>query len=145
MATILRPQFRHSQFRHADALASTSLADSASARTILHVDLDCFFVSVERVLDPKLAQRPVIVGGDPSARGVVTSASREARALGVTAGMPSAVAQRLCPDAAFLPGRGRLYARAAAAAQRILREFSPEVERASIDEPSDGAINPVLT
>ena len=129
MATILRPQFRH-----AGSLTSGAVAESAPARSILHVDLDCFFVSVERVLDPKLAQRPVIVGGDPSARGVVTSASREARALGVSAGMPSAVAQRLCPEATFLPGRGRLYARAAAGAQRILREFSPEVERASIDE-----------
>lgn len=126
MATILRPQF----LSRAAALTSAS----APARRILHVDLDCFFVSVERVLDPALAQRPVIVGGDPAARGVVTSASREARASGVSAGMSSALARRLCPEAVFLPGRGRLYARAASAAQRILREFSSEVERASIDE-----------
>lgn len=107
---------------------------SAPARSILHVDLDCFFVSVERVLNPSLASRPVIVGGSAESRGVVCSASRETRAFGVHAGMPTAVAQRLCPDAVILPGRGRLYARAATAAQRLLREFAPSVERASIDE-----------
>ena len=93
----------------------------ATARTILLVDLDSFFVSVERVLQPALASRPVIVGGPAEARGVVCSASREARASGVHAGMPTGIAVRLCPDAVLLPGRGRLYARAAAAAQRVLR------------------------
>jgi DNA polymerase-4 len=103
-------------------------------RTILHVDLDCFFVSVERVLDPSLSQRAVIVGGPADGRGVVSSASREARASGVHAGMPTAVARRLCPEAVFLPGRGRLYGRASAAAFRILHEHCPRLERASIDE-----------
>jgi len=113
-----------------------TLAESphAPARLLLHVDLDCFFVSVERVLNPSLSQRPILVGGASDQRGVVASASREARACGARAGMPMGIAQRLCPDAVVLPGRGRLYARAAAAAQRILREFSPRVERASIDE-----------
>jgi DNA polymerase IV len=111
-----------------------TLPASSTKRTILHVDLDCFFVSVERVLNPSLASRPVIVGGSAESRGVVCSASREARALGVHAGMATGVAQRLCPDAVLLPGRGRLYARAATAAQRLLREFAPVVERASIDE-----------
>jgi DNA polymerase-4 len=115
------------------ASAARPLA-AAQARAILHVDLDCFFVSVERVLNPSLAQRPVIVGGPAESRGVVCSASREARSSGVHSGMATAVARRLCPDAVFLPGRGRLYARAAAAAQKVLREFSPRVERASIDE-----------
>jgi DNA polymerase-4 len=103
-------------------------------RVILHVDLDCFFVSVERVLDPALSNVPVIVGGDPDSRGVVTSASREARAEGVHAGMPSAVAHRLCPDAVFVQGRGRMYGRASAAAMKIMRSFCSEMERASIDE-----------
>lgn len=103
-------------------------------RVILHVDLDSFFVSVERVLDPSLSNRPVIVGGSPEGRGVVTSASREARAEGVHAAMPSAVAKRLCPEAVFLPGRGRLYGRASQAAMKILREFCDHLERASIDE-----------
>ena len=103
-------------------------------RVILHVDLDCFFVSVERVLDPSLSSQAVIVGGDPESRGVVTSASREARAEGVHAGMPSAVAQRLCPDAVFVRGRGRMYGRASAAAMKILRSYCSEMERASIDE-----------
>ena len=117
---------------HGRALQATPSA--ATPRVILHVDLDCFFVSVERVLNPSLSQRPVIVGGPAEARGVVTSASREARACGVHAGMPTSLARRLCPDATFLPGRGRMYARVAAAAQRVLREICPEVERASIDE-----------
>jgi DNA polymerase-4 len=103
-------------------------------RTILHVDLDCFFVSVERVLNPSLGQRPVIVGGAAEERGVVTSASREARATGVHAGMPTAIARRLCPEATFLPGRGRMYARASAAAFKVLGELAARVERASIDE-----------
>lgn len=126
MASILRPHF---------AGMGTSEPGSASPlRRIVHVDLDCFFVSVERVLNPSLAQAPVIVGGDAETRGVVTSASREARAFGVHAGMPTAHARRLCPEAVFLPGRGRLYGRAASAAQRILAEFAPEIERSSIDE-----------
>jgi len=103
-------------------------------RTLLHVDLDCFFVSVERVLNPSLGQRPVIVGGAADDRGVVTSASREARESGVHAGMATAIARRLCPEATFLPGRGRLYARASAAAFKVLSEFAARVERASIDE-----------
>ncbi len=112
---------------------SCSPRPSGETRTIFLVDLDCFFASVERVLNPALASRPVIVGG-PDARGVVCSASREARDQGVHSGMPTAIARRLCPDATFLPGRGRLYARAASAAQRVFREFAPLVERASIDE-----------
>lgn len=106
----------------------------STSRTILHVDLDCFFVSVERVLDPSLSQLPVIVGGSPESRGVVCSASREARALGVRSGMPTAAALRLCPEARFLPGRGRMYGRASIAAFKVMREFCPTLERASIDE-----------
>jgi len=116
---------------------TTSLPSSAKPnadRVILHVDLDCFFVSVERVLDPDLSNKAVIVGGDPESRGVVCSASREARADGVHAGMPTAVAKRLCPDAVFVRGRGRMYGRASAAAMKILRSFCSEMERASIDE-----------
>ncbi|MEM7246614.1 MAG: DNA polymerase IV [Acidobacteriota bacterium] len=109
--------------------AATSLQ-----RSFLHVDLDCFFVSVERLLDPRLAQRPVIVGGDPERRGVVTSASHEVRQHGIHAGMPTAVAQRLCPDAVFLPGRLRIYGRISSAVHGILLEHAPWVEKASIDE-----------
>jgi DNA polymerase-4 len=107
---------------------------SSTKRYIAHLDLDCFFVSVERIKDPTLVGKPVIVGGTPTGRGVVASASYEARAFGVRSAMPAATALRLCPDLVIVRGHfgdytkysNRLY-------QRIL-ELAPVVERASIDE-----------
>ena len=72
--------------------------------SILHLDLDTFFVSVERLLDPALRNRPVIVGGSPYGRGVVAGCSYEARAYGVHSAQPTRKAFRLCPDAVFLHG-----------------------------------------
>ena len=98
------------------------------------LDLDTFFVSVERALDPTLEGRPVIVGGRPGSRGVVTAASYEVRRLGVKAGISLIEAGRLAPDAVYLPTRGDIYGRYADQVREIARRFSPVVQVASIDE-----------
>jgi DNA polymerase-4 len=103
-------------------------------RHILHVDLDPFFVSVERGLDPSLRGRPVIVGGNAASEGVVAAASDEARALGVYAGQPLLDARRLCPGGVFRPGDLEAYARASEDVTAILLGASRRVERPSADE-----------
>jgi len=101
---------------------------------ILHVDIDAFFASVEQVLDPALKGRPVIVGSEHETKGVVASASYEARAFGVRAAMPVFQARRLCPDGIYLAGHHGEYARFSEAVFELLEQVSPVVERASLDE-----------
>jgi DNA polymerase-4 len=98
------------------------------------LDLDTFFVSVERVLDPSLEGKPVVVGGRPGSRGVVTAASYEVRRLGVKAGMSLVEAGKLAPDAVYLPTRGEIYGRYAEQVREIAQRYSPVVQIASIDE-----------
>jgi DNA polymerase-4 len=98
------------------------------------LDLDTFFVSVERVLDPSLEGKPVIVGGQPGSRGVVTAASYEVRRLGVKSGMSLIEAGKLAPDAIYLPTRGDTYGEYAERVRDIARRYSPIVQVASIDE-----------
>jgi DNA polymerase-4 len=98
------------------------------------LDLDTFFVSVERVLDPSLEGKPVVVGGRPGSRGVVTAASYEVRRLGVKSGMSLVEAGKLAPDAIYLPTRGDTYSRYAENVREIARRYSPVVQVASIDE-----------
>ncbi|MGE5365608.1 MAG: DNA polymerase IV [Bacteroidota bacterium] len=104
-------------------------------RTIFHLDLDAFFISVERILDPRLEGKPVIVGSDPAAgRGVVSACSYEARRYGLSSGMPISQAFRLCPGGVYLHGHHREYGHYSDAVRRILEKFAPAIEQASIDE-----------
>ena len=97
--------------------------------TILHADLDAFYASVEQLLDPSLCGKPIAVGG-----GVVLAASYEAKAFGVKGGMPGRRARELCPQLIFVRGRFGDYQRLGDAAIRVLGDFTPLVERISIDE-----------
>lgn len=109
---------------------------------VLHVDLDSFFVAVERTRRPDLAGRPLIVGGRPGARGVVVAASREARRCGIRTGMPLAQASIRCPDGTFVDGAFDAYFAASLQVDEILRRESPEIEWESIDEAFIGLSSP---
>jgi len=102
--------------------------------SILHVDMDAFFVSVELLERPELRGKPVIVGGQPNQRGVVTSASYEARKFGVHSAMPLRTAGRLCPHAVYLDGHHAKYSEWSDRVATTLAKFSPIVEMVSIDE-----------
>ena len=116
-----------------DARAKRDWGSDDSATPILHVDMDSFYAQVEMREDPSLIGRPIIVGGT-SGRGVVTSATYEARALGVRAGMPTSRARALCPHAAFVPGSHGLYRRYSQEVMGILATITPALEQVSIDE-----------
>ena len=104
------------------------------ARRIMHIDLDAFFVSVEQVENPELKGKPVVVGGRPDRRGVVATASYEARAFGLHAGMPLVTAGRLCPQAIFIEGSFPRYRQASQEFMAILADFSPYLEPMGLDE-----------
>src|SRR5437868_15453273 len=97
--------------------------------TILHADLDAFYATVEQLLQPALRGRPIAVGG-----GVVLAASYEARAFGVRSGMPGRRARELCPELVFTGGHFSEYQRLGDAAIAVLADYTPDIERISIDE-----------
>jgi len=103
------------------------------SRSILHLDLDTFFVSVERVRDSRLNGRPVIIGGG-SDRGVVSSCSYEARSFGVSSAMPMKMARTMCPGAVFIRGDMEMYTKYSRMVTEIIAEKSPLYEKASVDE-----------
>src|SRR6476469_9444207 len=100
-----------------------------TAATILHADLDAFYASVEQLLDPSLRGKPIVVGA-----GVVLAASYEARAFGIGGGMSGRRARELCPHLIFVGGHFKDYQRLGDAAIDVLNDFTPLVERISIDE-----------
>jgi DNA polymerase-4 len=106
----------------------------AFARTIFHVDMDAFFVSVEELYDPSLKGKAVVVGGQRNERGVVSAASYEARKFGVHSALPLRTAAKLCPHAIFVDGHPERYRECSEKVYAVLTAFSPQVEMASIDE-----------
>ena len=103
-------------------------------RTYFHLDMDAFFVSVEELFDPSLKGKPVVVGGRPNERGVVSAASYAARKFGVHSAMPLRTAYKLCPQAIFVDGHRDRYIEYSRRVFEVLQQFSPSVEMASIDE-----------
>jgi DNA polymerase-4 len=102
--------------------------------TIFHLDMDAFFVSVEELFDPSLKGKPVVVGGRPNERGVVSAASYAARKFGVHSALPLRTAYKLCPQAIFVDGHPERYREYSHMVFGVLNRFSPKVEMASIDE-----------
>ena len=124
------PEFARFRAKHGPVDEQTP----PTVASILHVDMDAFFVSVELLERPELRGKPVIVGGGPNQRGVVTAASYEARKFGVHSAMPLRAAGRLCPHAVYLDGHHAKYSEWSDRVATILAKFSPIVEMVSIDE-----------
>jgi DNA polymerase-4 len=124
------PEMARFRAKHGPIEEQSSLAQAS----ILHVDMDAFFVSVELLERPELRGKPVVVGGRPDQRGVVSAASYEARKYGIHSAMPLRTAGRLCPHAIFLDGHHDKYGEWSDRVAAILGQFSPIVEMVSIDE-----------
>jgi len=127
------PNLARFRAKHNEAGEDSRSSENAVA-SILHLDMDAFYVSVELLERPELRGKAVIVGGRPDARGVVSAASYEARKFGVHSAMPLRTAAKLCPHAVFLDVRHDLYEQWSDRVAKILTKYSPTVEMASIDE-----------
>lgn len=126
--------FRLAEFRGIRFIFAIMLSEKSPTRTILHIDMDAFYASVELLARPDLIGKPVVVGGSPQSRGVVCSASYEARAFGIRSAMPCFKAYKLCPQAIFIPGDYATYGEYSRKLRAIFERFSPLVEMASQDE-----------
>jgi DNA polymerase-4 len=132
---LARFRAKHSQISSEQAAWRTANAPISDLATpILHIDMDSFFVSVELLSRPELKGKAVVVGGQKHQRGVVTSASYEARKFGVHSAMPLRTAGRLCPHAIFLDNNHELYSEWSHRIAALLTKYSPRVEMASVDE-----------
>jgi len=103
------------------------------SKTILHIDLDTFYVSVERLLNRELQNRPLLVGGTGD-RGVVAACSYETRGFGVHSGMPMKMARQLCPEAVVIRGNSGEYSKHSDIVTEIVKEHVPLFEKSSVDE-----------
>src|SRR5215475_428936 len=124
------PKLAQFRAKHGEGAEPSLPAEAA----ILHVDMDAFFVSVELLERPELRGKPVVVGGRPDQRGVVSAASYEARKYGIQSAMPLRTAGRLCPHAVFLDVNHRKYTEWSDRVAGVLAQFTPIVEMVSIDE-----------
>lgn len=104
------------------------------SRYIIHVDMDAFYAAVEQRDNPELMGRPVVIGGRPNSRGVVSTASYEARQFGIRSAMPTAEAYRRCPHAVFLPGNHRKYYQVSQEIHRVYQQYTPDIEPLALDE-----------
>ncbi len=114
--------------------AAGSIMEPDMERQIIHVDMDAFYAAIEQRDNPDLRGKPVVVGGDPQGRGVVSAASYEARRYGIHSAMPCAEARRRCPQAVFLPVNMRKYRQVSRQVMEILGAYTPLVEQISVDE-----------
>lgn len=119
---------------HGDNAAMMPTSSPAQPRKIIHCDCDCFYAAVETRDDPRLAGRPLAVGGRPEGRGVVATCNYEARAFGIRSAMAMAQALRRCPELVVLPPDFPRYRRVAAQIRAIFLEYTPRVEPLSLDE-----------
>ena len=103
-------------------------------RRILHCDMDCFYAAVHMRDDPSLVGKPVVVGGDPSGRGVVAAANYEAREFGIHSALPAAQARRLCPQTIFLKPDFQKYRDESRLIFEIYRDYTPLIQPLSLDE-----------
>lgn len=121
-------------FKSSTATWNKIILSMAAGRTIFHVDMDAFFVSVEELFDPSLKGKAVVVGGQRNERGVVSAASYEARKFGVHSAMPLRTAAEMCPHAIFVNGHPERYRDCSRKVYEVLNRFSPKLEMVSIDE-----------
>ena len=127
--SLLQPETRNPKLETCNPTPGTR-----NSKLILHIDADAFFASVEQGFTPSLRNKPVIVGGTADQRGVVHTASYEARKLGVHTGMPLGQAKRLVPHATFLKGNFEHYQAVSRTMQDIYYQFTPAIEMTSLDD-----------